>query len=367
MTPLEREKNSRLFKEWQEKKDILRQDGDTCAKWTWKNGKVINIGEYPEEFDAPMNPRKREHTRCPHREQTKPGTRRMTRLQSEENLHRSRSSSPRVHLPQVNKASRLPAPRERGGRSTRLLEPTTPWFYSALLHLPCIYTNADQFINKCHELKTLIETRKPLVISITEINYKSRNHVFEEAEISLQGYVLYHNLQEQHTRRGICLWIHNSMKSAGLPDLENSFKEAIFCGMSPRRRRFLTDRNFLPQPRHPQCMQNKAHAQTFHGRFKLQGNRLGPGGFMCRTKPSGSSIPGHTKRHFPHSAPERFNSTMGRGVTEPTGTDNLQRRGHGNATGKTTWTWKEWPYSPSLQFHLFHRPENEENTILSVW
>ena len=97
-----------------------------------------------------------------------------------------------------------------------------------MLRLPCIYTNADQFLNKRHELKTLIEMRKPLVIGSTEINYKSLNHAIEEAEISLEGYVLYHNLQEQHTRRGICLWIHNSIKSAGLPNLENSFKEAIF-------------------------------------------------------------------------------------------------------------------------------------------
>ena len=178
-----------------------------------------------------------------------------------------------------NEASRLPTPRERGGRSTRLLETSTPCFYPALLRLPCIYTNADQFLNKRHELKTLIEMRKPLVIGSTEINYKSRNHAIEEAEISLEGYVLYHNLQEQHTRRGICLWIHNSIKSAGLPDLENSFKEAIFveCPLAGADSFLFT--NFLPQPNrstrkqwgpqpsHPQCIQNKAHAQTSHGRL----------------------------------------------------------------------------------------------------
>ena len=49
MTPKEQKEDEKLFKDWIEKKELSKNQGDEYAIWIRKNGKVINIGKYPDD------------------------------------------------------------------------------------------------------------------------------------------------------------------------------------------------------------------------------------------------------------------------------------------------------------------------------
>ena len=89
----------------------------------------------------------------------------------------------------------------------------------------CLYTNADQYLNKRTELEAWIEIQDPDIIGITEIKYKNNRHLIQESEINIQGYELFHNLSENG--RGIALWIKPTLKPAAI-EVNTIFQENIF-------------------------------------------------------------------------------------------------------------------------------------------
>ena len=82
------------------------------------------------------------------------------------------------------------------------------------MHIPtklnCIYTNADPLINKRTELEARVAKLHPMIIAVTEVKPKNARLNIEEVELSLKGYELFTKLDGYS--RGICLYIHSSMK-----------------------------------------------------------------------------------------------------------------------------------------------------------
>ena len=84
------------------------------------------------------------------------------------------------------------------------------------MHIPTklnciyIYTNADSLINKRTELEARVAKLHPMIIAVTEVKPKNARLNIEEVELSLKGYELFTKLDGNS--RGICLYIHSSMK-----------------------------------------------------------------------------------------------------------------------------------------------------------
>jgi len=79
--------------------------------------------------------------------------------------------------------------------------------------LTILYTNADCYVNKIHELRLILSTltHKPSIIAITEVNYKL-NKSFTYAELQLNGYTLYHNNLHSNSR-GVVVYVDSELQS----------------------------------------------------------------------------------------------------------------------------------------------------------
>ena len=88
-----------------------------------------------------------------------------------------------------------------------------------------MYTNADSLMNKRTELDALIELHKPAVIGIVEVKPKNFRYKIQECEIAINGYDIFHNLDEEG--RGICLYVKHELKPA-LLELDQKGQECIF-------------------------------------------------------------------------------------------------------------------------------------------
>lgn len=49
LTPTERKEQDALYQEIKRKREMSKKEGDQLAKWTSKNGRVINVGRYPSK------------------------------------------------------------------------------------------------------------------------------------------------------------------------------------------------------------------------------------------------------------------------------------------------------------------------------
>jgi len=80
--------------------------------------------------------------------------------------------------------------------------------------LNIMYSNADSLLNKKHELELLLNsfTSKPQIIALTEINYKNRDLIYQTHELSIPGYIMYHNI-EQKGERGVAIYISSDLNS----------------------------------------------------------------------------------------------------------------------------------------------------------
>ena len=58
----------------------------------------------------------------------------------------------------------------------------------------CLYTNADQYMNKRNEMKILVDENQPDIVGITELKPKYPRYEINESEIAMEGYELFHNL-----------------------------------------------------------------------------------------------------------------------------------------------------------------------------
>jgi hypothetical protein len=89
----------------------------------------------------------------------------------------------------------------------------------------CMYTNADSLLNKRNELEAMVEIHKPAIIGIVEVKPKNYRFSVQECEVSLPGYELFHNLDQDG--RGICLHIQGDLKPAPSA-IKSDFQEAVF-------------------------------------------------------------------------------------------------------------------------------------------
>lgn len=80
-------------------------------------------------------------------------------------------------------------------------------------------------MNKRNELKAMIDIHQPSIIGITEVKPKNFRYNIEDSELSIPGFDLFHNLNEEG--RGIALYVKNSMKPSLCERLKSNFNEKI--------------------------------------------------------------------------------------------------------------------------------------------
>jgi hypothetical protein len=88
----------------------------------------------------------------------------------------------------------------------------------------CLYTNADQLMNKRNELLAMVDVHSPDIIGITEVKPNSR-YAVEECELAISGYDLFHNLNSEG--RGVALYVRTEMKPSVCEAIDSSFKEHV--------------------------------------------------------------------------------------------------------------------------------------------
>ena len=91
----------------------------------------------------------------------------------------------------------------------------------------CLYTNADQYLNKRNEMKALVEIHQPDIIGITEVKPKQARFDIQDSEIAIEGYELFHNLEEKG--RGIALLVKKELKPTPNATLKATFSENLFA------------------------------------------------------------------------------------------------------------------------------------------
>ena len=69
-----------------------------------------------------------------------------------------------------------------------------------------MYSNVDSLLNKKQELEFLFNciTVKPQIIALTEVNYKNKDTKYDIRELSIPGYVMHHNIQN-NGERGVAI------------------------------------------------------------------------------------------------------------------------------------------------------------------
>ena len=106
---------------------------------------------------------------------------------------------------------------------------------NSIKSLRCLYTNADVLTNKMTELKTVVDMERPEIVIVTEVIPKNRIDPVEEFEIGLDGYYMWHNLEEStnssKTTRGIIIYLLNGL-CANAVEIEEEFDEAVFLSMN---------------------------------------------------------------------------------------------------------------------------------------
>ena len=94
----------------------------------------------------------------------------------------------------------------------------------------CLYTNADQYINKRNEMKILVDENQPDIVGITELKPKNPRYEINESEIAMEGYELFHNLREEG--RGLALLIKKEMNPTPNECLNTHYSEHIFVDVT---------------------------------------------------------------------------------------------------------------------------------------
>ncbi len=79
-----------------------------------------------------------------------------------------------------------------------------------LSYLQVIYTNADSLMNKRNELIERVNTEKPHVAVITEVNPKNQRYATTKQELALDGYSVFTNAEENGVR-GVAIFVKNHL------------------------------------------------------------------------------------------------------------------------------------------------------------
>ena len=80
-------------------------------------------------------------------------------------------------------------------------------------------------MNKRSELKVVVDMYKPDIIGITEVKPKTKRYNIQESELSLDGYDLFHNLEERG--RGL-LYVRTVLKPSLYQDVSSEYSEKLF-------------------------------------------------------------------------------------------------------------------------------------------
>ena len=97
--------------------------------------------------------------------------------------------------------------------------------------LECLYTIADSFINKFSEFKERIKLSDFKIMGITEVKPKNQRFPITPTELSLEGYDMFHNINEDGVR-GTALYVHKSLHAAPFLSLQSTYQEAIWVEVS---------------------------------------------------------------------------------------------------------------------------------------
>ncbi len=81
-----------------------------------------------------------------------------------------------------------------------------------LSFLQVIYTNADSLMNKRNELIERVNSEKPHVAVITEVNPKNQRYATTKQELALDGYSLFTNIDENGVR-GVAIFVKNHLNT----------------------------------------------------------------------------------------------------------------------------------------------------------
>ena len=93
-------------------------------------------------------------------------------------------------------------------------------------NIKCLYTNADQYMNKRNEMHAQVQIHNPDIIAITEVKPKQQRFKIQDCEISIDGYELFHNLEEEG--RGVALLVKQELKPTPHDAQEATFSEHLF-------------------------------------------------------------------------------------------------------------------------------------------
>ena len=92
-------------------------------------------------------------------------------------------------------------------------------------NIVCLYTNADQFLNKRSEFSVAMEIYNPDIVGITEVKPKTSRYKIQESELMIENFDIFHNLEEDG--RGLLLYVRTPLK-ASICEMENDFSEKLF-------------------------------------------------------------------------------------------------------------------------------------------
>jgi exonuclease III len=95
-------------------------------------------------------------------------------------------------------------------------------------NLRILYTNADQFPNKMHEILIAIGIHKPDIIMITEVLPKNSATITTKESIDINGFELFTNIETEKDIRGIAVYIRNHITASQIM-LKTIAKENIWC------------------------------------------------------------------------------------------------------------------------------------------
>ena len=82
--------------------------------------------------------------------------------------------------------------------------------------MKCMYTNADNLMNKRSELLAIIEASKPDIIAITETLPKQRGERIQAVELEIPDFDCFKN---GANGRGVCIYTKKNLKAIQVEDL----------------------------------------------------------------------------------------------------------------------------------------------------
>ena len=94
-----------------------------------------------------------------------------------------------------------------------------------------MHTNADSLFNKMGELQALITEKQNDIISVTEVFPKSQQLDYNDPELQLDGYTIFHPIKKVFTGKGSIIYIKGTLKAYQIESQETEFIEFIQTGI----------------------------------------------------------------------------------------------------------------------------------------